>query len=57
LAHAIISHHACAGRRGSISHQVYAAGAVLTVLLAVVGFFMNKIWDGLVVLMKTAPTH
>ncbi len=40
-----------------ISHQIFAAGAVLAVVLAAVGFFMNKIWDGLVVLMKTTPTH
>lgn len=35
-----------------ISHRIYAAGAVLAVILAGAGFFLNKIWDGLVLLLK-----
>jgi hypothetical protein len=37
-----------------ISHIIFAAGAVLTVLLAITGFFINKIWDGLVIVMKAS---
>jgi hypothetical protein len=35
----------------SISHRIYAAGVVLAVLLSIGGFFMNKIWDGVVTIM------
>ena len=37
-----------------ISHIIFAAGVVSTLLLAVAGFFLNKIWDGLVILLKAA---
>ncbi len=37
-----------------ISHRVYAAGAVIVVLAAIGGFILNKIWDGIVVLMKAS---
>ena len=35
-----------------ISHIMFAAGTILTLVLAVGGFFLNKIWDGLVVVIK-----
>jgi hypothetical protein len=38
-----------------ISHQIYAAGVVLAILLALGGFFMNKIWDGVAGLMRALP--
>lgn len=37
-----------------ISHIIFAAGAVLAVILTVGGFFLNKIWDGIFVLIKAA---
>ena len=38
----------------SISHRIYAAGAVLTIVIAVGGFFLSKIWDGVFMLLKAA---
>jgi hypothetical protein len=38
----------------SISHRMYAAGAVLAVVLSILGFFLNKIWDGVFMLLKAA---
>jgi hypothetical protein len=38
----------------SISHRMYAAGAVLTVVLALGGFFLSKIWDGVFALLKAS---
>jgi hypothetical protein len=38
----------------SISHRIYAAGAVLTVVIAIGGFFLSKIWDGVFTLLKAA---
>jgi uncharacterized protein (DUF3084 family) len=35
-----------------LSHRMYAAGAVIVVLTGIGGFFLNKIWDGLVIAMK-----
>jgi len=37
-----------------ISHIIFAAGVVLTLLLAIGGFLLNKIWDGLVLALKAA---
>ena len=38
----------------SISHRIYAAGAVITLVIAVGGFFLSKIWDGVFTLLKAA---
>ena len=38
-----------------ISHIVFAAGVVLTIIFAIAGFFMNKLWDGMIILLKA--TH
>jgi hypothetical protein len=35
-----------------ISHIVFAAGVVLTIVIGIAGFLLNKIWDGLVMLLK-----
>jgi hypothetical protein len=35
-----------------ISHIIFAAGVVLTLLLSIGGFFLNKIWDGVFAMMK-----
>lgn len=35
-----------------ISHVIFAAGVVLAIILAIGGFLLDKIWDGIVVLMK-----
>jgi hypothetical protein len=40
-----------------ISHVIFAAGVVLTIFLAVSGFFLNKIWDALLALMKASGSH
>jgi hypothetical protein len=37
-----------------ISHKIYAAWAVLIVLIAVGGFALNKIWEPLVAALKAA---
>ena len=37
-----------------ISHRMYAAGAVITVLMGLGGFFLSKIWDGVFMLLKVA---
>lgn len=34
-----------------ISHVIFAAGAVLLVVLSVGGYMLNKIWDGQVLLL------
>ena len=42
------------GKIDRISHIIFAAGVVLTILLAIGGFLLNKMWDGLVLVLKTA---
>lgn len=37
-----------------VSHIIFAAGVVLTILLAIGGFLLNKIWDGLVLALRAA---
>lgn len=37
-----------------ISHIMFASGVVLAILIAVGGFFLNKIWDGVFALLNTA---
>ena len=37
-----------------ISHIVYAAGAVLAVLVSIAAFLLNKIWDRLVMVLSGA---
>jgi hypothetical protein len=37
-----------------ISHIIFAAGVVLAIVLAIGGFFLNKIWDGVFTLLKAA---
>jgi len=37
-----------------ISHQIYAAGVVLAIILAAGGFMLNKVWDGVFELVKHA---
>jgi hypothetical protein len=37
-----------------ISHIIFAAGVVLAIVLAIGGFFLNKIWDGVFMLLKAA---
>ena len=37
-----------------ISHIVFASGVVLAIVLAIGGFFLNKIWDGVFTLLKAA---
>jgi hypothetical protein len=37
-----------------ISHRMYAAGVVITVLMGLGGFFLSKIWDGVFTLLKAA---
>jgi len=37
-----------------ISHIVFASGVVLAIALAIGGFFLNKIWDGVFTLLKAA---
>jgi hypothetical protein len=39
----------------SISHRVYAAGAVIAVLLGIGGWLLNKIWDKLVSVVAAVP--
>ena len=34
------------------SHVVYAAGAVLAVLVSIAAFLLNKFWDGLVMVLS-----
>jgi hypothetical protein len=38
-----------------ISHVIFAAGVVLAIILAIGGFFLNKIWDGVFTLLTKAP--
>lgn len=38
-----------------ISHIIFASGVVLVIILAVGGFFLNKIWDGVFTLLKAVP--
>jgi hypothetical protein len=38
-----------------ISHIIFAAGVVLTIILGIGGFFLNKIWDGVFTLMTSPP--
>jgi hypothetical protein len=35
-----------------ISHIIFASGVVLAIVLALGGFFLNKIWDGVFTLLK-----
>jgi hypothetical protein len=44
------------GKLDRISHIVFAAGVVLTIVLAIGGFFMNKIWDGVFTLLTASQT-
>lgn len=37
-----------------ISHIIFAAGVVLTILLAVGGFILDKIWNSLVLLLASS---
>jgi len=37
-----------------ISHIIFAAGTVLTIALAVAGFVLDKLWDGMILLLKAA---
>jgi hypothetical protein len=37
-----------------ISHRMYAAGVVLAILLAVGGFLLNKVWDGVFALLSAS---
>lgn len=37
-----------------ISHRVYAAGAVIVVLLGIGTFFLDKIWDTLAAIVKVS---
>lgn len=39
----------------TVSHRIYAAGAVIAVILTAGGFLLNKIWDSLVILIKMMP--
>jgi len=39
---------------GRIEKILFASGVVLALLLSVGGFFLNKIWDGILVLLKTS---
>lgn len=39
----------------SISHRVYAAGAVIAVLLGIGGWLLNKIWDKLISVVALPP--
>jgi hypothetical protein len=39
-----------------ISHIIFASGVVLVIVLAVGGFFLNKIWDGVFNLMAQTQT-
>lgn len=39
------------GKLDSLSHRIYAAGAVLIVILAIAGFILDKIWDQLITLL------
>jgi hypothetical protein len=36
-----------------ISHIIFASGVVLAIILGIGGFFMNKIWDGVVTIIET----
>lgn len=38
----------------SISHKIYAAGVVIALVLAGVGFLLNKMWDGIFILLKAS---
>jgi len=38
-----------------ISHRMYAAGIVLTIVLGIGGFLLNKIWDGVFKLLQVTP--
>jgi hypothetical protein len=38
-----------------ISHIIFAAGVVLTIVLAIGGFLLNKIWDGVFMLLTKTP--
>ena len=38
-----------------ISHIVFSAGVVLAIILAIGGFFLNKIWDGVFSIMMQVP--
>ena len=42
------------GKLDKISHIIFAAGAILALVITVAGFLLNKIWDGLVLVMKAA---
>ena len=37
-----------------ISHNVFAAGVVITIVVAIGGFFLNKVWDGVSLLLQGA---
>ena len=37
-----------------ISHIIFAAGAVLAVLMSIGGFLLDKLWDSMVLLLKGA---
>jgi hypothetical protein len=39
-----------------ISHIIFAAGVVMAIGIAVAGFFLNKIWDGVFTLLTKIPT-
>ncbi len=39
----------------SISHRIYAAGVVLTISVAIIGFILNKMWDSLITLLTRLP--
>jgi hypothetical protein len=39
-----------------ISHIIFAAGVVLAICAAVLGFVINKIWDSLIALLTRLPT-
>jgi len=38
-----------------ISHIIFAAGVVLAIVLAIGGFLLNKIWDGVFMLLTKTP--
>ena len=38
-----------------ISHVIFAAGAVLAVVLAFACFLLNKVWDGVFTLLTAVP--
>lgn len=38
-----------------ISHVIFATGVVLAIGVAVCGFILNKIWDGLIAILTRVP--